>query len=289
MKSRFIHVINLLTILSVCAFVSTAAAVDLTSNGFRITGAGVPIGVLAKYGDAYARTFPECRFVIFEDNAKEGFGRFVEGRTDLLVSTRTISDTEKAAAVKNGIVSQQKALGNISIAVITNAVNPVDVLTVEQLKEIFSGRIKTWKKVGGLDEPIEVLVSGDEGPGAGTTFRKSLMKGVPYGENCQRVVSAARTVDVCSKSPNAIGCILAVDPEFVRLPEARVKFLGLSHGSDSPVYFPHPGMVGKSAYPLVTPLYFSWTRGTVNPCVRSFAAYFEEVCESSNRTALMQK
>jgi phosphate transport system substrate-binding protein len=289
MKRRIPPVIILLTILSLFVFVSPAAAVDLTSNGFRITGAGVPIAVLTKYGDAYGRTFPECRFVVFEDNATEGFERFVEGRTDLLVSTQAISDTEKAAAVKNGIVSQQKALGNICVAVITNAGNPVQVLTVEQLKEIFSGRITNWKQVGGSDEPIQVVVAEDEGLGVGAVFRRTLMKEAPYAGGCQRVASAARSVVICSKSPNAIGYILAVGPEFVRLPEARVKFVGLSRGSDSPVYFPYPGLVGKSSYPLVTPLYFAWTRGTVNPCVRSFASFFEEVCESPNRTALINK
>lgn len=289
MKPKFAPVIQLLAILFLFGPASPAAAVDLTSNGFRITGADVPIGVLTKYGDAYARTFPECRFVIFEDNATEGFERFVGGRTDLLVSTRAISDIERAAAVKNGIVSQQKALGDICIAVITNAANPVQVLTVEELKGIFSGRVKNWKQVRGSDEPIQVVAAGDDGPGAGPIFRKTLMKDVSYAEDCRRVFSAARTVEICSKSTNAIGYILAVGPDFVRLPEARVKFVGLSNGADSPVHFPYPGLGGKSSYPLVTPLYFTWTRGTVNPCVRSFASFFEEVCESSNRTALLRK
>lgn len=42
-------------------------------------------------------------------------------------------------------------------AIIVNKANSVSGLTLKQVKDIFSGRITNWKKVGGIDEPIVVI------------------------------------------------------------------------------------------------------------------------------------
>ena len=60
-----------------------------------------------------------------------------------------------------------RPIGLDALVFITNVNNPVESLTEEQLRGIFSGRIKNWSEVGGLDQPI-------------VAFHQSMM---PYAEH----------------------------------------------------------------------------------------------------------
>jgi phosphate transport system substrate-binding protein len=57
------------------------------------------------------------------------------------------------------------------IAVVINPANKVKNLTTEQIREIFNGKIKNWKAVGGIDKPITV-VSREAGSGTRTSFEQ---------------------------------------------------------------------------------------------------------------------
>lgn len=50
-------------------------------------------------------------------------------------------------------------IGWDAVIVIVNRANPVDVLSLDQLQAVFSGKVTNWKELGGADLPIEVLVT----------------------------------------------------------------------------------------------------------------------------------
>ena len=49
---------------------------------------------------------------------------------------------------------EQKAIGRDALVFIVNEENPVQSLTQQQLRDIYAGRITSWKDVGGADAPI---------------------------------------------------------------------------------------------------------------------------------------
>jgi phosphate transport system substrate-binding protein len=63
-----------------------------------------------------------------------------------------------------------------ALAVIVNRANPVDNLTLEQLKGIFTGRITNWSQVGGPDQPIRLLVRNGRVSGVGRLFRQLVLR-----------------------------------------------------------------------------------------------------------------
>lgn len=50
-------------------------------------------------------------------------------------------------------------IGMDSVVVIVHDDNPVEILSIEQLRKIFSGEIKNWKELGGFDQLIEPVVT----------------------------------------------------------------------------------------------------------------------------------
>ncbi len=67
-----------------------------------------------------------------------------------------------------------------ALAVVVNKDNPIDSLTSDQLKGIFTGKIKNWRSVGGPNQPIRLLVREGKISGVGRLFRQLLLKDETY-------------------------------------------------------------------------------------------------------------
>ena len=69
---------------------------------------------------------------------------------------------------------EQKAIGRDALVFIVNEENPVQSLTQQQLRDIYAGRITSWKDVGGVDSPIVAFQRGVDS-GSQTLFKKLLI------------------------------------------------------------------------------------------------------------------
>lgn len=70
---------------------------------------------------------------------------------------------------------QDNKVAGIAFALVVNKDVNVDNLTIKQIQEIFSGKIKNWKELGGIDEKINV-VNRPASSGTRATFEKTIMK-----------------------------------------------------------------------------------------------------------------
>ncbi|OPX63477.1 MAG: phosphate ABC transporter periplasmic substrate-binding protein PstS [Methanomassiliicoccales archaeon PtaB.Bin215] len=83
-----------------------------------------------------------------------GITALVNGQVDLAQASRKIKASEIEAAQANDVNPVEFKVAIDGIAIITHQDNPVDVLTVEQLRGIYNGSITNWNQVGGNDEAI---------------------------------------------------------------------------------------------------------------------------------------
>ena len=104
------------------------------------------------------------------------------------------------------------------IAILTNAQNPVAEITESQLQEIFSGDIANWKDVGGPDQPLIVVVPGED-TGAYKNFARQVMKRkeIAYELMTYRSTMAIDVVEHFPWSISAIAQGAAVDHKAVKV------------------------------------------------------------------------
>lgn len=81
------------------------------------------------------------------------FYRLLEGAVDLIFST-PISEEQKRLASEAEVELEQVPVVREAFVFVVNAANPVDTLTQQQIRDIYSGKITNWKELGGNDEPI---------------------------------------------------------------------------------------------------------------------------------------
>ncbi len=83
-------------------------------------------------------------------------------------------DYVKEEIAQAGTQLEQKAIGRDALVFIVNEDNPVQSLTLDQLRDIYAGRITNWKEVGGSDLPIVAFQRGEDS-GSQTLFRSLLI------------------------------------------------------------------------------------------------------------------
>jgi phosphate transport system substrate-binding protein len=93
-----------------------------------------------------------------------------------------------------------------AIAVIVHPKNPIQDLSLEQIRSAFSAKIRNWQEVGGLSHPI-VLVSREEGSGTRESFQKFVMGKEEISLESLVQDSNGAIRQVVSNDPNAIGYI----------------------------------------------------------------------------------
>ena len=91
------------------------------------------------------------------------------------------------------------------ISVIINPENPVQELSPEQLKGIFTGRIKNWSEVGGDDFPIRPLIVRNSSE-TRNVFQKNVLGSEEYN-GCTVIAPDNRIVTTVSRDKSAIGHI----------------------------------------------------------------------------------
>lgn len=142
----------------------------------------------------------------------KGVKALVEGKVPLAGASRALTAEEKKAKVVGHII------GYDAIAVFVHKSNPVKNLTKDQLKGIFTGRIKNWKEVGGKDGPIvpntEIL---GEKRATMLVFQELVMDGAPYAAGFKEIDLPRDQIVETAREPNSIcsvsaGLLSAVDP-----------------------------------------------------------------------------
>jgi len=83
-----------------------------------------------------------------------GITALINGQVDTAQASRQIKSTEVASAQANGVDPVEFRVAIDGIAIVTHEDNPVEVLTVEQLRGIYNGSITNWNQVGGDDRTI---------------------------------------------------------------------------------------------------------------------------------------
>ncbi len=91
-----------------------------------------------------------------------------------------------------------------SIKFFVHPSNPAKALTAEQIKDIFTGKITSWKEVGGADQPI-MVVTGAPGLGARVNVVSTFLGGTEISERAKPMQQLVQVAQVVAQAPTAIG------------------------------------------------------------------------------------
>ena len=163
------------------------------------------VGPIAKaFAEYYMSINKDVNITVSESGSGNGAKSLINGVCDVADMSRFMKDKEFKAAVEKGVFPTFHVVALDGLPILVHPSNPVSKLTVEQVRNIYMGKITSWKDVGGPNKKI-VLVSRDTNSGTYETFAKLVMKKQKIARGCEYVgINGAVRARVQS-TPTAIG------------------------------------------------------------------------------------
>ena len=174
---------------------SASAATEL--SGAVTTGGSTSVeSVIGILTEAFKEIQPNVDVTYDPTGSGAGITGASEGTLDIGLSSRALKDDEKAALTETTVALD-------GIAMIVNPENPVSDLTVEQIADIYTGKITNWSEVGGNDAAI-VLIGREAGSGTRDGF-ESITGTKDACQYRQELTSTGDVITTVSQNPDAIG------------------------------------------------------------------------------------
>ena len=187
------------TAASSAAASSTAASASSTAalSGNVATGGSTSMkNVIAALTEGFAEVEPGVTVSYDPTGSGAGITGATDKTLDIGLSSRALKDDEK-----NDVDGTVIALDGI--AIIVNKASKVEDLTVDQLKQMFTGEITNWKDVGGDDGEI-VLVGREAGSGTRDGF-ESIVDVKDSCKYAQELTATGAVISAVEANPLAIG------------------------------------------------------------------------------------
>jgi len=119
-----------------------------------VKGSDTMVNLSQKWAEAYMKKNPNSTIQVTGGGSGTGIAAILNGTMDIANSSRSLKDKEYAKAKELGIEPFEIKVALDGIAVIVNPNNPINEITLEQLRDLFTGKITNWKELGGNNSPI---------------------------------------------------------------------------------------------------------------------------------------
>ena len=123
----------------------------------QIKGSDTMVNLAQAWAEQYMVKNPGVYVAVTGGGSGTGLSSLISGTCDIAMSSRTITEKEISLAKNRGITPHEITVALDGIAVVVHPSNTVERLTMNELADIFSGKITTWEDVGGRDATIVVL------------------------------------------------------------------------------------------------------------------------------------
>jgi len=242
----------LLVLLAACRLAEgEAGKVDVAIQNI---GSDTIVNLALAWAETYHAQRSNVRIAVTGGGSGTGIAGLVNGTVDIANASRQVKPEEMEAAQANGITPVEHVIARDAIAIVVHPSNPVNNLTLQQLSDMFSGRITNWSEVGGDDRPI-VLLSRESNSGTHVYFLEQVVR---LGNKHALTLFSPDTLLMPSsegisaevrQNPNAIGYdgLGYVTPD--------QKTIAVAAGPGEPFVLPGIETVNSGAYPISRDLY----------------------------------
>jgi len=194
----------------VAFFLAGPAFAAKGNSAVQVKGSDTMVNLGQAWAEKYMQENPGDFVAVTGGGSGTGFSSLISGTCDIAMASRNIKDKEIALAKQKGIDPNEIRVAMDGLAVVVNPANPVGRLTLDQLAQIFTGKITNWKEVGGEDEKIVVL-SREVNSGTHVYFKEHVLrKGDPnskeeFTPGALLLSSSQAIADEVAGNPSAIG------------------------------------------------------------------------------------
>ncbi|MFL7839740.1 MAG: phosphate ABC transporter substrate-binding protein [Candidatus Promineifilaceae bacterium] len=248
---------------------STNSDTSSSQQTIQNKGSDTLVNVALAWAEAYHEVEPDVSIAVTGGGSGTGIAALINNTVDIANASRAMSEDEIEQARAKGIEPVEHVVAIDALAIIVNLENPIEKLTIQQLANMYTGKITNWNEVGGSDAPI-VLLSRETNSGTHVYFLEEVVR---QGDEENTDIFAPQTLLMPSsvgitsevrRNPNAIGYdgLGYVDAE-------HEKIIAIAADSDSDFIMPTVETASEGAYPLARDLYM-YTAGEASGALADY-------------------
>ena len=202
---------------------TTVSPVSGTKQSIKVSGSTTVLPIAQKAAEVYMATHPNADIQITGGGSGVGVQQIGEKTVDIGMSSRELSATEKTKypALVRTVIAKD------GIAIIVNPVNEIKVISADNVKSIYTGKITKWTQILGGNVPNTnnqiVVVGRDSASGTREFFDKApegILKGEAPIKSMLEKNSNGAIAQTIAQTPGAIGYVSIgfITPDVKALP-----------------------------------------------------------------------
>jgi len=254
---------KMFSIISFFMFIFSAIILNAAqSDSIQIKGSDTMVNLGQAWAEKFMEENPNTSIAVTGGGSGTGVSSLINGTCDIAETSREMEQKEIDQAKQKGIDPKKITVALDGLAVVVNPKNPVSNLTMQELKDIFTGKITNWNQVGGKDGKITIL-SREVNSGTHVYFKEHVLNKTEFATTALMLPSSQAIADEITGNPNAIGYygMGYISPEQKAIKVAKDK--------ESPYIEPTIDNVKNGSYPISRPL-FMCTKGEPTGIIKSF-------------------
>jgi phosphate transport system substrate-binding protein len=216
-------------------------------KSITVKGSDTMVILAQKWAELYMKNNPAASIQVTGGGSGIGITALINGTTDICNASRPMKQTEiEKLKARYNTLGVEVPCAKDGITIFINAANKVEEFTLQQLSDIYKGKITNWKELGGVDAKIR-LYGRENSSGTYTYFHDEVVQG-DYAPGTQSLPGTAAVVNAVKKDVNGIGYGGAAYAVGVK--HAKVK-----KDAKSTAYLPTKETIAKDEYPISRYLY----------------------------------
>jgi phosphate transport system substrate-binding protein len=237
-------------------------------KAIQIKGSDTMVNLGQAWSEEFMKSNPTVSLAVTGAGSGTGIAALIAGTTDIAQASRNMEPKEIELAEKNGIHPKEIHVANDGITLVVNPANSISKLTIQQLSDIYIGKIKNWKEVGGKDARI-VALSRERNSGTHVFFLEHVVKlgdkknKNEFAPSVLMMPSSQAIIEEVKSNPSAIGYV------GLGYLTAREKALAVAGNKNSAYVIPSLRTVMSRQYPVSRSLLF-YVNGEPTDEVKSF-------------------
>lgn len=268
MNRLLIALALVMLLLSACTSDDTGTHSTNPAYYIENKGSDTIVNLALAWAEAYQGRHPDVSIAVTGGGSGTGIAALINKTVDIANASRGIKAEERAEAQANGVDPVEHIIARDAIAVIVNPENSVSELTLQQISDIYSGKINNWSEVGGEDRPI-VRLSRETNSGTHVYFLETVLR---LGDSESKTLFSTDTLLLPSsegivaevrQNPNAIGYDgLGYVPD-------DLKMIAIASEQGGAYVLPSSKTVDNKTYPIARDLYM-YTDGQPTGVIKQY-------------------
>jgi len=227
-----------------------------------VKGSDTMILLGQRWAEEFMKKNPKTIIQVTGGGSGTGISALINGTTDICEASRSMKDSEKKQVQeKSGAPPVELPVAKDGLSVYVHESNPLTELSMAQLKAIFTGKVTSWKQVGGPDVKI-IPYSRENSSGTYVFFKEHVLENADYTPRAQSMSGTGAVVNAVAKDKAGIGYGGAAYAK-------GIKVLKIKKDDKGPAIGPSDATIKDGTYPLSRPLFF-YTRTKPSADIQAF-------------------